>query len=384
MNILVPNLGSTSLKYQLLEFPSEKVLAKGRFERIGQPGGDAADHREAIQRILGTFDRVDAVGFKAVHGGPQYRGTFQVDEGLLAAMREFEPVAPLHNAIYLIAMEAFRQLRPELMLVAVVEPGFHRTMPEYAAQYGVPRSWAEKHGVRRYGFHGASHRWVSERVPEIVGKPGEELRLVSCHLGGSSSICAVNGGRSVDTTMGFSPQSGLENATRHGDLDPFAVLYMMDRLGYSTDQMRQELLKGGGLAGLSGIEGGDIRDIQQASSRGAAQATLALETFAYQVRKCVGAYAAAMGGLDAVAFTGGIGENSASLRALCCQGLEFLGLHLDPAANEGGPGDRVISGKESRVPVVVLGTNEELIVGRETAALLVQVRLKAAASKRRS
>ena len=384
MNILVPNLGSTSLKYQLLEFPSEKVLAKGRFERIGQPGGDAADHREAIQRILGTFDRVDAVGFKAVHGGPQYRGTFQVDEGLLAAMREFEPVAPLHNAIYLIAMEAFRQLRPELMLVAVVEPGFHRTMPEYAAQYGVPRSWAEKHGVRRYGFHGASHRWVSERVPEIVGKPGEELRLVSCHLGGSSSICAVNGGRSVDTTMGFSPQSGLENATRHGDLDPFAVLYMMDRLGYSTDQMRQELLKGGGLAGLSGIEGGDIRDIQQASSRGAAQATLALETFAYQVRKCVGAYAAAMGGLDAVAFTGGIGENSASLRALCCQGLEFLGLHLDPAANEGGPGDRVISGKESRVPVVVLGTNEELIVGRETEALLVQVRLKAAASKRRS
>ena len=384
MNILVPNLGSTSLKYQLLEFPSEKVLAQGRFERIGQPGGDAADHREAIQRILGTFDRVDAVGFKAVHGGPQYRGTFQVDEGLLAAMREFEPVAPLHNAIYLIAMEAFRQLRPELMLVAVVEPGFHRTMPEYAAQYGVPRSWAEKHGVRRYGFHGASHRWVSERVPEIVGKPGEELRLVSCHLGGSSSICAVNGGRSVDTTMGFSPQSGLENATRHGDLDPFAVLYMMDRLGYSTDQMRQELLKGGGLAGLSGIEGGDIRDIQQASSRGAAQATLALETFAYQVRKCVGAYAAAMGGLDAVAFTGGIGENSASLRALCCQGLEFLGLHLDPAANEGGPGDRVISGKESRVPVVVLGTNEELIVGRETAALLVQVRLKAAASKRRS
>ncbi len=261
MNILVPNLGSTSLKYQLLEFPSERVLAKGRFERIGQSGGDAADHREAIQRILGTSDPVDAVGFKAVHAGPHYCGSFQVDEGLLAAMREFEPVAPLHNGIYLIAMEAFHQLRPELMLVAVVEPGFHRTMPEHAAQYGVPRSWAEKHGVRRYGFHGASHRWVSERVPEIVGKPGEELRLVSCHLGGSSSICAVNGGRSVDTTMGFSPQSGLENATRHGDLDPFAVLYMMDRLGYSTDQMRQELLKGGGLAGLSGIEGGDIRDL---------------------------------------------------------------------------------------------------------------------------
>ena len=384
MNILVPNLGSTSLKYQLLEFPSEKVLAKGRFERIGQSGGEAADHREAIQKIFGTSDRVDAVGFKAVHGGPHYRGSFLVDDDLLKAMREFELVAPLHNGIYLTAMEAFRQLRPELMLVAVLEPGFHRTMPEHVAQYGVPRSWAEKYGVRRYGFHGASHRWVSERVPEIVGKPREELRLVSCHLGGSSSICAINAGRSADTTMGFSPQSGIENATRHGDLDPFAVLYMMDRLGYSTDQMRQELLKGGGLAGLSGIEGGDIRDIQQASAGGAAQATLALETFAYQVRKCIGAYAAAMGGLDAVAFTGGIGENSASLRALCCEELEFLGVSLDATANEDGLGDRVISGEGSRVQVVVLGTNEELIVGRETAALLVQVRLKAAASKRRS
>ena len=384
MNILAPNLGSTSLKYQLLEFPSERVLAKGRFERIGQAGGDAVDHRQAIQKILGTFDQVDAVGFKAVHAGPRYRGSFLVDDDLLAAMRQFEPAAPLHNGIYLAAIEAFRQLRPELVLVAVLEPGFHRTMPEHAAQYGVPRSWAEKHGVRRYGFHGASHRWVSERVPEIVGKPGEELRLVSCHLGGSSSICAINGGRSVDTTMGFSPQSGLENATRHGDLDPFAVLYMMDRLGYSTDQMRQELLKGGGLAGLSGIEGGDIRDIQEASDRGAAQAALALETFGYQVRKCIGAYAAAMGGLDAVAFTGGIGENSAPLRALCCRELEFLGVRLDPAANEGGPGDRLISGEESRVQVVVLGTNEELIVGRETAALLVQARLKAAASKHRS
>ncbi len=383
MNILVPNLGSTSLKYQLLEFPSEKVFAKGRFERIGQSGGDATDHRGAIQKILGTSDRVDAVGFKAVHGGPHYRGSFLVDDALLRAMREFEPVAPLHNGIYLTAMEAFRQLRPELILVAVLEPGFHRTMPEHAAQYGVPRSWAEKHGVRCYGFHGASHRWVSERVPEIVGKP-QELRLVSCHLGGSSSICAINAGRSVDTTMGFSPQSGIENATRHGDLDPFAVLYLMDRLGYSTDQMRQELLKGGGLAGLSGIEGGDIRDIQEASAGGAAQATLALEAFAYQVRKSIGAYAAAMGGLDAVAFTGGIGENSSSLRALCCQDLEFLGVRLDPAANQDGLGDRLISGEGSRVQVVVLGTNEELIVGRETAALLVQVRLKAAASKRRS
>ncbi len=370
MNILVPNLGSTSLKYQLIDFPSERVLAKGRFERIGQPGGDAPSHREAIQQTLELPDPVDAVGFKAVHGGPDYRGSYRVEADLLAAMKQYEPAAPLHNGIYLTAMETFGELRPELPLVAVFETAFHRTMPDYAAQYGVPRVWAEEHGVRRYGFHGASHRYVSRRVPEILGKPAEALRIVSCHLGGSSSICAIDRGKSVDVTMGFSPQSGLENATRHGDLDAFAVLYIMDRLNYSTAQVRDVLLAGGGLAGLSGIAGGDVRDLEAASESGSDPAAQALKTFAYQIKKTIGAYAAAMGGIDALAFTAGIGENSARLRAQCCGGLGFLGIQLDPAANENGSDDRLISLQGGPVDVVVLATNEELIVARETAAVL--------------
>ena len=370
MNILVPNLGSTSLKYQLIEFPSEKVLAKGRFERIGQRGGDAPSHREAIQQTLESPASVDAVGFKAVHGGPDYCGSYRVDAHLLAAMKQYEPAAPLHNGIYMTAMETFQELRPEFPLVAVFETAFHRTMPDYATQYGVPRAWAEEHGVRRYGFHGASHRYVSQRVPEILGKPAEALRVVSCHLGGSSSMCAIDRGGSVDVTMGFSPQSGLENATRHGDLDVFAVLYVMDRLNYSTAQVRDELLAGGGLAGLSSIAGGDVRDIEAASESGSDLAARALKTFAYQIKKTIGAYAAAMGGIDALAFTAGIGENSARLRVLCCGGLGFLGIQLDAAANENGSGDRLISRRGGLVDVLVLATNEELIVARETAALL--------------
>jgi len=369
MNVLVPNLGSTSLKYQLIEIPSQKVLAKGRFERIGQEGGDAASHREAIEEALSLPHPVHAAGFKAVHAGPLYRGTFLVDDDLLAALRQFEPAAPLHNGIYLAAMETFRRLRPDLPLVAVLEPGFHRSIPEFASRYGVPEEWVTGHGVRKYGFHGASHRYVSERVPEMLGEKPERLKLVSCHLGGSSSMCAIQAGRSVDVTMGFSPQSGLENATRHGDLDVFAVLYMMDRLNFSTERMRKELLSGGGLAGLSGIPGGDVRDLEAAANGGDSRARLALNVFAYEIKKTIGAFAAAMGGLNALAFTGGIGENSASLRTLCCADLDFLGVRIDPVAN-GKSGDRLISEPDRGVRVVVLSTNEELIVARETALLL--------------
>ena len=370
MKVLVPNLGSTSLKYQLIEFPSETVTARGKFERIGLPGGDSASHLAAIEQTLALAEEADAVGFKAVHAGPRFRGTYRVDDELLAAMRQFLPVAPLHNGIYLPAMETFRRLKPDLPLVAVLEPGFHRDMPEAAVTYGVPRSWAEEHGIRKYGFHGSSHRYVSHRAAQILHRQPAELRLVSCHLGGSSSLCAVRHGRSVDTTMGFSPQSGIENATRHGDLDPFAVLYMMEQLDLSVEQMREELLSHGGLAGISGIAGGDVREIQEASSKGDARAALALETFTYQVRKTIGAYAAAMGGINALAFTGGIGEHSAPVRALCCKDLDFLGVRLDPGRNDSGEGDRVISADGSPVSVVVLSTNEELVVARETVKLL--------------
>ena len=370
MNILVPNLGSTSLKYQLIEFPSEVTLTSGCLERIGMPGGDVADHREAIAKVLELPDSVHGVGFKAVHGGPQYRGTFRVNNKILRAMRDYETAAPLHNGIYLSALEIFQSLRPEIPLVVVFETSFHRTLPEYASYYGVPREWVERFGVRKYGFHGASHRYVGEEVPAILGASPDELKLISCHLGGSSSICAIDGGRSIDVTMGFSPQSGIENATRHGDLDVFAVLAVMDQLDLSTEAMRKCLLNGGGLAGLSGIAGGDVRDLERAAGQGDKQARLALETFAYEIRKTVGAFSAAMGGINVLSFTGGIGENSAPLREAVCHGLEFLGISIDPVKNLNEPKDQSISHEHKPVKVVVLKTNEELIVARETQSLL--------------
>jgi acetate kinase len=228
----------------------------------------------------------------------------------------------------------------------------------------VPAAWREA-GVARYGFHGASHQYIGERVTAMLGRP---VRLVSCHLGGSSSMCAIDRGRAIDTTMGFSPQSGLENATRHGDLDVFAVLFMMGRHGWSAEEVRRQLASEGGLAGLSGVAGGDVRDLVAADTDAA---RLALSVFGYQVKKTIGAYAAAMGGLDAIAFTGGIGENSAALRAACCEGLAFLGVRLDAAQNENGRGDRLVSPAESMVAVLALATNEELIVARRAYNLLV-------------
>jgi acetate kinase len=353
VNILIPNLGSTSLKYQVLVMPEETVLAKGRVERV-------ANYGSAIAQISTGGAKIDAIALKAVHAGPKYRGTFPVDEGVVDALRQFLPAAPAHNAVYLAAIEAFRQAMPGVPMVAAFEPEFHATMPEHARLYGVPGAWLEE-GVVKLGFHGASHQYIGERVAALLGR---QVRLVSCHLGGSSSMCAIDRGRSVDTTMGFSPQSGLENATRHGDLDVFAVLYMMERHGWGTEEVRRQLAKGGGLAGLSGIEGGDVRDLEVAAADGNTQARLALEVFDYEVKKAIGAFAAAMGGLEAVAFTGGIGENSARLRAACCQGLEFLGIRIDAARNEAGSGDRTVSAADSAVTVMALATNEELVVAR--------------------
>ena len=228
MNLLIPNLGSTSLKYQILEMPSETVLAKGRLERV-------ANYREAIRQVDAGETPIDVVALKAVHGGPRYRGTFVVDDGVIQALRQFLPAAPAHNAIYLTAIEAFREAMPGIPIVAAFEPEFHATMAEHARLYGVPSFWLDE-GVAKYGFHGASHQYVAERVATLLGR---HTKLVSCHLGGSSSMCAIADGRSLDTTMGFSPQSGLENATRHGDLDVFAVLYMMERHGWSTEEVRR-------------------------------------------------------------------------------------------------------------------------------------------------
>lgn len=370
MKVLIPNLGSTSLKFQLIDFPSEKVLRRGRIERIQQKGGAAGSYAQAVSHVLEQAGEPDAVGFKAVHAGPRYRGVFRIDDAFLESLALYAAAAPLHNGIYLQGIRAFRRRRPHLPLAAVMESAFHRTMPEYARTYGAPADWRRDYGIERYGFHGASHRFVSERVPEMLAAGAQDLRIVSCHLGGSSSLCAIRRGRSIDTTMGFSPQSGLENATRHGDLDPFAVLFMMERLEKTPPQMREILVGEGGLAGISGVPGGDVRDLQDAAARGSAAARLALDVLAYRIRKTIGAYAAAMGGLDALAFTGGIGENSALLRAQVCAGLDFLGIRLDPQANASANGDRLIGSAGAATQVVVLSANEELIVGRETYRLL--------------
>ncbi len=370
MRILVPNLGSTSLKFKLLAFPDERELASGRMERIGRPGGDAASYPEAIRQVLHAVGEVEAVGFKAVHAGPRYRGTHLVDDGLLAALEEYEPVAPLHNRIYLDGIRGFRSQRPGLPLVAVMETAFHRTIPAWASAYGLPAEWRRDYGVRRYGFHGASHRSVGERLPRLLQARTSGLKSISCHLGGSSSVCAIRDGRSCDVSMGFSPQTGVENATRHGDLDPFAVLFLMDRLGVGASEMRRRLVNDGGLAGLSGIPGGDVRDIEAAAADGSEAAELALAVFAYQVRKAVGAFSAAMGGLDALAFTGGIGENSPSMRERICAGLEFLGIELDRARNVSAVPDCGIGRAGSRVACLVLAAREELGVGRSVFRLL--------------
>lgn len=372
MRVLVPNLGSTSLKYRLLQFPEERQLAAGRMERIGHPGGDAASYREAVARVLERVGEVDAVGFKAVHAGPRYRGAFRIDEALLAALREYEAAAPLHNGTYLEGIRAFRAQRPELELVATLETGFHATMPPYARAYGIPEEWRAAHGIERYGFHGASHRSIAERVPVLLGRPAEGLRIVSCHLGGSSSICAIRSGRSVDVSMGFSPQTGLENATRHGDFDAFAALFLMERLDLTVAEMRQRLVREGGLAALSGIAGGDVRDIERAAAAGGERAELALAAFAYQVRKTIGAYAAVLEGIDALAFTGGIGENAGALRQRICGPLGFLGIELDADANGAAGPDRRIESARSRVACVVLAAEEELVVGRQVYELLTR------------
>jgi acetate kinase len=391
MNVLVPNLGSTSLKYQLIDMAGERVLAKGKIERIGSAdaiisasdaSGTAAtdtrpivDHRAAIQTLLAHLDRlgsvtIDAVGFKAVIGGPDYRGSFRIDDALLGAMRRFLPVAPVHNAVYITAMEVFRDLLPTVPMVAVFEPGFHATMPEHASVYGVPYEWFEQHGVRRYGFHGSSHRYVGGRVPVLLGRPAAALKLVSCHLGGSSSICAIKHGQSIDCSFGFSPQTGIDHAARSGELDPFAVFYMMETQGLSVDQVRSELTKKSGLLGLSGVSS-DLRDIEAAADAGNARAALAIDVLAYEVKKYIGAYAAAMGGLDAVAFAGGIGENSSRVRALVCRDMGAFGITLDEAANATrDASDRVISTPTSKTTVAIVFTNEELVVARESVKVL--------------
>ena len=376
MKCLIPNIGSTSFKYRVLQMPEETVLAEGRVERIGQPGGECADYPAAIRtciaavagpgKALGSLAEVGAVGFKVVHAGSLIEPQI-IDDEFLAAMEEFSFITPAHNPAYIAAICAFRQELPGVPLVAVIETGPYRQMDEAATTYAVPYEWRTEHGIRRYGFHGASHRSASERTRTLLGR--NELRHISCHLGGSSSVAAFRNGIAVDTSFGTSPQSGLPQNNRVGDIDVFAVLHMMKKLGLGPDEMAALLGSRSGLAGISGA-GGDLRDLTEAAQAGSARAQLAIDVFVRAIRHYVGAFLLELGGVDAITFSGGIGENSAEIRAAVLQGLDGFGVDFDAERNRTIKGDGAISTEDSAVKVLVVPANEEIVLARETVAVV--------------
>ena len=381
-NVLAVNVGSTSLKYAVFATETD-VVCRGRAARIASAGSalvhDGPDGRverplaapgldaalDAMVHALGpSIDGVACVAFKVVHGG-DLTGTVLMDDRAVAALRRFAAAAPAHNPPYIAAIERIRELLPGVPLVGTFETAFHAGWPPEARAYAVPQGWAERYGLRRYGFHGASHRYISERLAALAP---DARRVLSCHLGGSSSVCAVVDGRSVDATMGFSPQSGLPQAERVGDLDAFAIAHLASE-GVSHQDAVRALATRGGLLGVSGLSG-DLRDLEAAEDRGDERAAFALSLFAYETRKAIGALAAAMAGLDAVAFTGGVGEHSGRLRARICEGLAFVGVRLDPARNADARGQTRIDDGGDGVAVWVLPTDEEAILVREALAFL--------------
>jgi acetate kinase len=407
MKVLVANLGSTSFKYRLFDLPdragdagAERELARGGVERIGaaesrvfaaigsralEHVASVPDHAVALQAALEQLtadggplkgvDEVAAVGFKAVHGG-RVSGVVRVGPDVLAAMDEMAAVAPAHNPPYVRAMRLLGERLPGVPLVAAFETGFHATIPDRNALYAVPTDWVERHLVRRWGFHGASHRFVSERLGAVVVPPGEVPRAISCHLGGSSSVCWIRDGRSVGTSMGMSPQSGLPQNNRAGDFDPFALLHVAKQTGRGFEDLLQELSGHAGMAGMSGTSG-DMRDLEEAAAAGSARARTAIDVYVASIRHWLGAGLVELGGLDAIGFAGGIGENSPLTRAAVLAGLEAFGIEIDPAKNAAQVGgERTIHAATSRVAVWVIPTNEELIVARQTRDLLADVAQK--------
>jgi acetate kinase len=404
MKILVANLGSTSFKYRLFDLPATRgavggrELARGGVERIGaaesrvyattQAAAGATkleavmpvpDHAVALQAALdqltapggplGSVDEVAAVGFKAVHGG-RAGGVVRVTPDVLAAMEEMALVAPAHNPPYVRAMRLLGERMPRVPLVAAFETGFHATIPARNALYAVPAEWAEKHLVRRWGFHGASHRFVAERMQELVPAGPRGRRVISCHLGGSSSVCWIKDGASVGTSMGMSPQSGLPQNNRAGDFDPFALLHVARATGKGFEELLADLSSKGGLAGMSGTSG-DMRDLEEAADAGSGPARTALEVYVASIRHWLGAGIVELGGVDGIAFAGGIGENSPRTRAAVLAGLEDLGIAVDAAANATpAAGERPLQAAAARVAVWVIPTNEELIVARQARDLL--------------
>ncbi|MBR1862602.1 MAG: acetate kinase [Ruminococcus sp.] len=396
MKILVVNAGSSSLKYQLLDMDDESVIAKGNCDRIGIDGhvsaktGDGrsfeADcdfptHTEAFEKlvevltsgdtkVIDTMAEISAVGHRIVQGAEVFKETCFATDEVIDKIDNLAELAPVHNHPHALALRACKAVLPEgTPQVVVFDTAFHATMPRKAFLFGLPYECYEELHVRKYGFHGTSHRFVSGELAKVLGKPAEELKIVSCHLGNGSSITAVDGGKSVDTSMGFTPLDGLVMGTRCGAVDPSAVEFVAKKKGFTPDEMTAYMNKQSGFLGVSGI-GSDNRDIQKAAAEGNERAQAVSEMLTYQIKKYIGSYAAAMGGVDAVLFTGGIGENAPEVRLEACEGLEFMGIKLDPAKNNVRGKLTEISADDSKVKVYVVPTNEELLIARDTLALI--------------
>ena len=397
MKILVLNCGSSSIKYKLFEMDTQSVLAQGGIEKIGLPGSflkftlpngekvvlekDIQEHTAGVEFILQTLtseeygalkslEELDAVGHRMVHGGEKFSQSVLLNDEVLAAFEACNDLAPLHNPANLKGVNAISALLPEIPQVGVFDTAFHQTMPDYAYMYAVPYELYEKYGVRRYGFHGTSHRYVSQRVCEYLGIKPEGTKIITCHIGNGASISAVVDGECVDTSMGLTPLEGLVMGTRSGDIDGGAVTYIMEKEGLDATGISNLLNKKSGVQGISGVSS-DMREICAAVEAGHPRATLALNMYEYRMRKYIGSYAAAMGGVDIILFTGGVGENQDNTREAVCRGLEFMGVELDVEKNKGLRGqEAVISTPDSKVKVVVIPTDEELMIATDTMNLL--------------
>jgi acetate kinase len=392
MKVLVSNLGSTSFKYRLYDMTDERQLARGGVERIGAPESrcfveigsyraemtqSVPNHGVAVDACIAQLTdpqngcirdaaEISAIGFKAVHGG-RISGVFRIDDAVLTAMDEMNSVAPAHNPPYMAAMKQLASMS-KIPLVAAFETDFHQTIPEAWKRYAIPSDLAAALPIRKWGFHGASHRFISGRAAELLGRM--DARIVSCHLGGSSSLCAIQAGKSVATTMGMSPQSGLPQNNRVGDLDPFALPLMMQHTGLSLDQLLHKLATQAGLLGLSGGVSGDVRDLEQAADGGNADARLALDVYIADIRRQLGGMMMAMSGVDAIVFTGGIGENGKRIRQSICAGLDDFGIRLSDEKNQSGAPERRIDDGAGKVQLWIIPTNEEIVVARQTVAAI--------------
>lgn len=393
MKVLVINAGSSSLKYQLIDMENESVLAKGLAERIGIEGSQVSyevpgkekieikeelgDHGDALNIIIkelldpevGVLDditEIDAIGHRTVHGGEEFTDSIKINDQVIQKMEEYSDLAPLHNPANIMGIRAMQDLLPEVPQVAVFDTAFHTTMPDYAYVYSIPYEFYTDYDVRKYGFHGTSHKFVGMEAAKMMGKPFDELKIITCHLGNGSSVCAIDKGKSIDTSMGFTPLAGLVMGTRSGDIDP-SILFYLNSKGYSMAQLNKILNNRSGALGISGVSS-DFRDIEAAANDGNERAILTLRKFCYAIRTTIGSYAAAMDGVDCIVFTGGIGENSALDRAQICHNLKFMGVHLDRYRNREEKGNRFISTDDSKVKVIVIATNEELMIARDTIA----------------